>query len=52
MSQIDWAKKYAAMDQRIFWKYQELPDGEQIGKRRVARDSKAERDSIKAAARN
>jgi hypothetical protein len=33
MSQTDWAKTYAAMDQRITLKYQQLPSGEQIGKR-------------------
>ncbi|MGH7795565.1 MAG: hypothetical protein ACREQ2_11820 [Candidatus Binatia bacterium] len=33
MSQIDWAKIYAAMDKRIVLKYQQLPKGEQIGKR-------------------
>lgn len=32
MSQIDWAKTYAAMDKRITLKYQQLPRGEQIGK--------------------
>jgi hypothetical protein len=32
MSQIDWAQKYAEMDKRITWKYEQLPDGEQIGK--------------------
>jgi hypothetical protein len=33
MSQIDWAKKYAEMDKRITWKYEQLPHGEQTGKR-------------------
>jgi hypothetical protein len=33
MIQIDWAKVYAAMDSRIVLKYQQLPKGEQIGKR-------------------
>jgi hypothetical protein len=33
MSQTDWAKIYAAMDKRIVVKYQQLPKGEQIGKR-------------------
>jgi hypothetical protein len=32
MSQEDWAKKYAAMDTRITQKYDQLPNGEQIGK--------------------
>jgi hypothetical protein len=32
MTQIDWAKKYAAMDRRVTLKYQQLPKGEQIGK--------------------
>jgi len=29
----DWAKKYAAMDQRLLLKYQQLPQGEQVGKK-------------------
>jgi hypothetical protein len=33
MSQIDWAKIYAAMDRRLALKYDQLPDGEQVGKR-------------------
>lgn len=33
MSQTDWAKKYAAMDERLLLKYVQLPSGEQIGKR-------------------
>jgi hypothetical protein len=33
MSQTDWAKLYAAMDKRIALKYEQLPKGEQIGKR-------------------
>jgi len=33
MSHIDWAKTYAAMDPRIHLKYEQLPSGEQIGKR-------------------
>ena len=33
MSQEDWAKKYAAMDQRLMLKYEHLPNGEQIGKK-------------------
>ena len=32
MSQTDWAKAYAAMDERIILKYEQLPRGEQIGK--------------------
>ena len=32
MSQTDWAKTYAAMDERINLKYERLPKGEQIGK--------------------
>jgi len=31
MSQIDWARLYAAMDKRIELKYEQLPKGEQIG---------------------
>lgn len=33
MSQTDWAKIYAAMDKRIVVKYEQLPEGEQVGKR-------------------
>jgi hypothetical protein len=33
MSQMDWAKLYAAMDMRVELKYAQLPKGEQIGKR-------------------
>ncbi|MGE5215689.1 MAG: hypothetical protein ACM3SP_01665 [Chloroflexota bacterium] len=36
MSQIDWAKPYAAMDQRVELKYEQLPSGEQMGKREAA----------------
>ena len=37
MSQTDWAKTYATMDERITIKYQQLPKGEQIGKIAQAR---------------
>ena len=33
MTQTDWAKIYGAMDKRIELKYQQLPSGEQVGKR-------------------
>jgi hypothetical protein len=33
MSQENWVKKYAAMDKRIIVKYEQLPKGEQIGKK-------------------
>jgi hypothetical protein len=33
MSQENWAKKYAEMDDRIQLKYDQLPNGEQVGKR-------------------
>ena len=33
MSQTDWAKIYAKMDKRILVKYEQLPNGEQVGKR-------------------
>jgi hypothetical protein len=39
MDQNDWAKKYAAMDKRIEWKYEQLPAGEQVGKRPEAVDA-------------
>jgi len=32
MSEVDWAKVYAEMDNRIFLKYQQLPRDEQIGR--------------------
>ena len=35
MSQEDWAKKYAAMDKRLMLKYEQLPQGEQVGKKPV-----------------
>ena len=38
MSQTDWAKLYAAMDKRIDLKYEQLPKGEQIGKRSQQQD--------------
>ena len=43
MSQIDWAKIYAEMDKRIVVKYEQLPKGEQIGKR-----AQAETQQVKA----
>jgi hypothetical protein len=33
MSKEDWVKKYAAMDKRIIVKYEQLPKGEQVGKK-------------------
>ena len=36
MSDTDWAKLYARMDDRLRLKYQQLPDGEQAGKRAQA----------------
>ena len=33
MSDTDWAKLYATMDKRISDKYEQLPSGEQVGKR-------------------
>jgi len=41
MSQIDWAKIYAKMDKRIVVKYEQLPKGEQIGKRPQAETQQA-----------
>lgn len=41
MSQTDWAKIYAAMDQRVELKYEQLPKGEQIGKRPRAQQNQA-----------
>ena len=43
MNQIDWAKKYAAMDRRVTLKYQQLPKGEQIGKRLEAEARKTKK---------
>jgi hypothetical protein len=33
MGQTDWANIYAVMDKRIELKYEQLPKGEQVGKR-------------------
>jgi len=33
MSQVDWVKKYAAMEKQLMLKYEHLPKGEQIGKK-------------------
>ncbi len=33
MGQENWAKKYAAMDPRLMLKYEQLPNGEQIGRK-------------------
>lgn len=43
MTQFDWAKKYAAMDSRVTLKYQQLPKGEQIGKRLAAEGPEAKK---------
>jgi hypothetical protein len=42
MSEIDWAKIYAKMDERLTLKYQQLPKGEQIGKRPEAEKLRGE----------
>ena len=41
MSQTDWAKIYAKMDKRIVVKYEQLPKGEQIGRRPPAEKQQA-----------
>ena len=41
MTRTDWAKIYAAMDKRVALKYQQLPKGEQIGKRPAQQTSQA-----------
>jgi hypothetical protein len=41
MNQTDWAKKYAEMDKRIVVKYEQLPNGEQVGKRPQAGSRRA-----------
>ncbi len=41
MMPIDWARKYAQMDKRIVWKYEQLPSGEQVGKRPEAPPQKS-----------
>ena len=33
MSQEDWAKKYAVIDNRLMLKYEQLPKGEQGGRK-------------------
>ncbi|MEX0805839.1 MAG: hypothetical protein WD688_21355 [Candidatus Binatia bacterium] len=43
MSQTDWAKTYAEMDKRILLKYEQMPKGEQIGKRSQAENEEAKR---------
>lgn len=43
MSQEDWAKKYAAMDKRLMLKYEQLPQGEQIGKQPELAKSEAKK---------
>jgi hypothetical protein len=40
MSETDWAKIYAAMDKRIVVKYEQLPNGEQVGSGRRRKTSK------------
>lgn len=44
MSPTDWAKTYAAMDNRIELKYQQLPKGEQTGKRPRPKSVRAKPD--------
>jgi hypothetical protein len=39
MRPIDWAKTYDEMDKRIDLKYDQLPNGEQIGKQPDAANS-------------
>ncbi|MGH7853252.1 MAG: hypothetical protein ACREP3_07405 [Candidatus Binatia bacterium] len=41
MGQTDWAKIYAAMDKRVVLKYEQIPKGEQIGKRPAQKTSQA-----------
>jgi len=43
VSQTDWAKIYAEMDKRILLKYEQMPKGEQIGKRFQAEGEEAKR---------
>ena len=43
MSPIDWAKKYALMDGRVTLKCQQLPKGEQIGKRLTPAEPEAKK---------
>ena len=43
MSHEDWAKKYAAMDKRLLLKVEQLPKGEQIGKKPVPPKSEAKK---------
>jgi hypothetical protein len=50
MSETDWAKTYAKMDKRIILKYEQLPQGEQIGKAlqaEVRRQKNPERVAIR-----
>jgi hypothetical protein len=43
MKEIDWAKAYAEMDKRIVLKYEQLPKGEQIGKRPATQNPPAKK---------
>lgn len=43
MKAMDWAKIYAAMDKRIEVKYEQLPTGEQIGKKAYSGSSPAKK---------
>jgi hypothetical protein len=52
MTEADWAKIYAAMDKRLELKYEQLPRGEQIGRRAqptIAPPKKAEATSLGSA---
>jgi hypothetical protein len=43
MRETDWAKIYAEMDKRILVKYEQLPNGEQIGKGSQAANQQAKK---------
>jgi hypothetical protein len=48
MSQTDWAKTYAKMDKRIILKYEQLPNGEQLGKAPPSGSQQAKTSSTSA----
>ena len=43
MSRQDWTKKYAAMDQWLMVKYEQLPKGEQVGNKPGSAEQEAKR---------
>ena len=46
MSREDWAKKYGEMDKRVFQKYEQMPSGEQVGKRPEAANQPSKNSEV------